>query len=94
MGSVSGAALGWLSSARDLDHVEFQFSGLAGLADPGTTVWDGAAASRFFPLARTAVRLSLPEVHRRVSEWLRCAAIREVIALALLERYCSPRLQL
>ncbi len=28
--------------------------------------------------------MSLPEVHRRVSEWLRCEAIREVIALALI----------
>jgi hypothetical protein len=34
----------------------------------------------------------LPEVHRRVSEWLRRAAIRELIELGLIEWYCSRKL--
>jgi hypothetical protein len=34
----------------------------------------------------------LPEVHRRVSEWLRRAAIRELIELNLIDRYCSRKL--
>ena len=39
-------------------------------------------------------RLPLPEVHRRVSEWLRRAAICELLALGLITRYYSPKLQL
>jgi hypothetical protein len=34
----------------------------------------------------------LPEVHRRVSEWLRRAAIRELIELELIDLYCSRKL--
>jgi hypothetical protein len=37
-------------------------------------------------------RLPLPEVHRRVSEWLRCTAIRELIELGLIDWYCSRKL--
>jgi hypothetical protein len=36
--------------------------------------------------------MPLPEVHRRVSEWLRCAAIRELIELELIDWYCSRKL--
>jgi hypothetical protein len=36
--------------------------------------------------------MPLPEVHRRVSEWLRCEAIRELIDLDLISFYCSRRL--
>ena len=36
--------------------------------------------------------MPLPEVHRRVSEWLRRAAIRELIELELIEWYCSRNL--
>jgi hypothetical protein len=37
----------------------------------------------------------LPEAHhRRVSEWLRCEAIRELITLGLISRYYSSKLQL
>ena len=47
-----------------------------------------------FPPRPDRRRLSLPEVHRRVSEWLRQAAIRELLALGLIARYLSPKLQL
>ena len=47
-----------------------------------------------FPPRPDRRRLSLPEVHRRVSEWLRQTAIRELLALGLLGRYFSPKLQL
>jgi hypothetical protein len=36
--------------------------------------------------------MPLPEVHRRVSEWLRCAALRELIELELIDLYCSRKL--
>ena len=47
-----------------------------------------------FPPRPDRRRLSLPEVHRRVSEWLRQAAIRELLALGIIGRYFSPKLQL
>ena len=36
--------------------------------------------------------MPLPEVHRRVSEWLRCAAIRELMESDLIDQYCSHKL--
>src|SRR5215469_3893977 len=47
-----------------------------------------------FPPRPDRRRMPLPEVHRRLSEWLRCAAIREFIASGLIYRYCSRKLQL
>jgi len=47
-----------------------------------------------FPPRPDRRRLSLPEVPRRVREWLRQAAIRELLALGLLPQYFSPKLQL
>ena len=38
--------------------------------------------------------MSLPEVHRRVSEWLRREAVRELLTLGIIGRYFSPKLQL
>ena len=53
----------------------------------------GRRRAAFSP-RRDRRRRSLPEVHRRVSEWLRRSAIRELIALQLIDRYCSSKLQL
>jgi hypothetical protein len=36
--------------------------------------------------------MPLPEVHRRVSEWLRRAAIGELLELELIDLYCSRNL--
>jgi len=45
-----------------------------------------------FPPRPDRRRMPLPEVHRRVSEWLRCAAIRELMELDLIDQYCSHKL--
>jgi hypothetical protein len=45
-----------------------------------------------FPPRPDRRRVPLPEFHRRVSEWLRRAAIRELIALELIDLYCSRKL--
>ena len=69
----------------------------AGMASPAAVV-DGAkcadARGALFPPRPDRRRMALPELHRRLSEWLRCAAIRELIASGLIYQYCSPKLQL
>jgi hypothetical protein len=45
-----------------------------------------------FPPRPDRRRVPLPEVHRQVSEWLRHAAIRELIELELTNWYCSRKL--
>ena len=72
---------------------ELQFSGLVGSARAGTAAGAGGPGP-LFPPRPDRRRLPLPEVHRRVSEWLRRAAIRELLALGLITRYYSPKLQL
>ena len=62
------------------------------VARAGAAPKERAAAGRFFPLARTVAACPCRQVHRRVSEWLRCAAIRELIELELIEWYCSRNL--
>jgi len=47
-----------------------------------------------FPPRPARRRMPLPEVHRRMSEWLRRATIRELIALKFIDQYCSRKLQL
>jgi hypothetical protein len=36
--------------------------------------------------------MPLPELHRPISEWLRRAALRELIELELIDLYCSRKL--
>jgi len=51
--------------------------------------WDDLAA--FFPPRRDRRRQSLASVHRNVIDWLRGAAIRELIVNDLIDQFC-PRL--
>jgi len=45
-----------------------------------------------FSLTPDRRRVPLPELHRRIGEWLRRTAIRELIALELIGLYCSRKL--
>lgn len=45
-----------------------------------------------FPPRLDRRRVPLPEIHRRVSEWLRRGAIRELIEPGLIAQYYSPKL--
>jgi SRSO17 transposase len=45
-----------------------------------------------FPLRPDRPRVPLPELHRHISEWLRCAAIRELIELDIIDPYYSRKL--
>jgi hypothetical protein len=51
-----------------------------------------AGRGPLFPPRPDRRRTPLPQVHRRVSEWLRCAAIGELIELELIDLYCSRKL--
>jgi hypothetical protein len=52
----------------------------------------GRPRAAFSPPRPDRRRMPLPEVHRRVSEWLRRAALRELIELELIDLYCSRKL--
>jgi len=58
----------------------------------GSTAKGADGRGPLFPPRPDRRRVPLPEVHRRVSEWLRCAAIGELITLDLIDRYCSRKL--
>ena len=83
-GGVTGAPV----SERGVAHTKGSKPGSVTIA-AGAGVHDP-----LFPPRSDRRRLPLPEVHRRVSKWLRREAVRELIELGLIVRYYSPKLQL
>jgi hypothetical protein len=53
--------------------------------------FDEDARGRLFRPRPDRRRVPLLQLHRRVSEWLRCAALRELIELELIDLYCSRK---
>jgi len=56
-----------------------QLPGLAGVAATGGPRPPGTHAAGFFPPRPDRRRLSLPEVHRQIGDWLRLEAVKELL---------------